>query len=181
MFDNWYWFIGADRTQVFSSARGILQPIYHPDYVAWTQANPTGAPTIASYSELFDLLTAQAPSVANRVGFSWVQAGLLTTSQSYTAYMNSGVTVTSSGAPGINGTYPIGTVAILGYNLAKVLLVTGSLSFPELFPDINGTLHVFPTSGAFNLFFSNVMNYYSSIQTLGAGASGAWPSPVLVF
>lgn len=35
---DWYWFVGGDQTQVFSSARNIFVPVTDSQFVAWASA-----------------------------------------------------------------------------------------------------------------------------------------------
>lgn len=44
---DWYWIVGGDQTQVYSSARGIFVPVADPTYVAWL-AIPGTPPNVAT-------------------------------------------------------------------------------------------------------------------------------------
>ena len=54
---DWYWFIGADTTQVYSSKHSSLMDINSVDYISWISSNnyPT---TIDSQLSLNDVLNA---------------------------------------------------------------------------------------------------------------------------
>lgn len=58
---DWYWFIGADTDNVWSSARAMLVPIADPDYAAWLAA-PNHTPTLATMAELEDTLRNSYPA-----------------------------------------------------------------------------------------------------------------------
>jgi hypothetical protein len=58
--DNWYWFVGADTDNVWSSARAMNVPISDADYVAWL-ANHSMTPQMASMAELEDTLRQSFP------------------------------------------------------------------------------------------------------------------------
>lgn len=47
---DWYWFIGGDQTQVFSSARGNFFPVSDASYLAWVAKGntPTNIDTVAN-------------------------------------------------------------------------------------------------------------------------------------
>jgi hypothetical protein len=55
---NWYWIIGGDASNVWSSARAMLVPANDADYVAWGRT-PTPIDTMAS---LYDVFAAQYPA-----------------------------------------------------------------------------------------------------------------------
>ena len=57
---DWYWFIGADTENVWSSARAMSVPISDPDYVLWSEVNPI-SPTLATMAELEDTLRVSYP------------------------------------------------------------------------------------------------------------------------
>lgn len=53
--NNWYWFVGADDTQVFSSATGTFVPVADATYVSWL-ASRTQAARIGSIDSLGSVL-----------------------------------------------------------------------------------------------------------------------------
>jgi hypothetical protein len=79
---DWYWFIGDDTANVWSSGRAALVPVADADYVAWVEAG-NGAPTLADMAELEALLAAQYPPGALTT-YTWFkrwqkeQGGLMT-------------------------------------------------------------------------------------------------------
>lgn len=52
---DWYWFVGGDLTQVYSSAAAAYVPSRDPTFVAWVNAGYT-ATRIDSEQELWDYL-----------------------------------------------------------------------------------------------------------------------------
>jgi hypothetical protein len=46
IFSNWYWIVGGDQANVYSSARVMTVPVDDPDYVAWQTAG--GVPSAAN-------------------------------------------------------------------------------------------------------------------------------------
>jgi hypothetical protein len=173
---NWYWAVAGDTGHVFSSATGTVIATGNSTYQSWL--GPEQAPTsIMSYSSLYDVLTIQAPSVAQQVTTSWATSGYLTPAQAYNGYITLGVSVAVSGHPEVNGVYPIGSIAIIGYNVVQANLINGSLSVPVSFPDVSGVPRTFTASGTFITFNSHIASYFQTLQSLAAGASGAWPSP----
>ena len=57
---DWYWIVGGDQANVWSSARAMSVPVNDADYVAWL-AVPHQPTLIASMAELQDVFTAQYP------------------------------------------------------------------------------------------------------------------------
>ena len=80
---DWYWFVGGDTSQVYSSARTQYVPATDSTYVAWA-ANNT-ATNILNAEELYEVLVIQ-----------WVPS-----------VFNAGITITSTGTPSLNGAYPL--------------------------------------------------------------------------
>jgi hypothetical protein len=57
---DWYWIVGADEANVWSSRRAASVPISDPDYVAWLAAGGL-TPRLATMQELFDIMSEQYP------------------------------------------------------------------------------------------------------------------------
>jgi Domain of unknown function (DUF4376) len=57
---NWYWIVGGDEANVWSSARAASVPASDADYVAWREV-PHQATIIASMDDLEAVFTAQYP------------------------------------------------------------------------------------------------------------------------
>lgn len=100
---DWYWIVGNDATQVYSSARAASVPASDSQYLAFL-ARGGGATPIASLAELAEVLAAQYP------------AGMLTT------YANAkqwglaigGYTITLSGVVCTFQSYPESMTLITG-------------------------------------------------------------------
>lgn len=80
---NWYWFVGGDTTQVYSSLQAQYVPSSDATYMAWAVYNTTT--NILSTQELLDVLTLQ-----------WVPLIFL-----------AGVTLSSTATPTLDGSYPL--------------------------------------------------------------------------
>jgi hypothetical protein len=57
---DWYWIIGGDQANVWSSRRAASVPVSDPDYVAWLAVGGL-TPQLATMQKLFDILSAQYP------------------------------------------------------------------------------------------------------------------------
>jgi hypothetical protein len=57
--EDWYWFIGSDTANVYSSKRALLVPVNDPEYVDWSQAAFT--PTLDSMATLEAMMAQQYP------------------------------------------------------------------------------------------------------------------------
>jgi hypothetical protein len=81
---NWYWQVGGDQTQVYSSLAMSYVPANDPEYQAWLEAG--GVTTkIDSTASLYDVLLAQ-----------WVPV-----------FLQQPLAVTSTQAPQVSGSYSI--------------------------------------------------------------------------
>jgi hypothetical protein len=58
---DWYWVIGGDAANVWSSKRAMLVPVGDTTYVAWL-AEAGGASPLATMQELYTVLAAQYPA-----------------------------------------------------------------------------------------------------------------------
>jgi hypothetical protein len=63
---NWYWVIGEDNENVFSSSTGKTVSVEDTDYQEWKKKNKYPS-RIASWEELREVLQQQAPDVLTRV------------------------------------------------------------------------------------------------------------------
>lgn len=81
---DWYWFVGADTSKVWSSAKCALVSVDDPDYAAWVTTNGT-TPVQPTIADVEDVLRLQYPR------------GTLPT---YTAHMRQ---QTASGGITVNG------------------------------------------------------------------------------
>ncbi len=60
---DWYWIVGSDATQVYSSARAMSVPVSDSQYIAFLSRGG-GATPIASMAELLAVLAVQFPDGA---------------------------------------------------------------------------------------------------------------------
>lgn len=80
---DWYWFVGDDKDQVFSSGAVAYKPATDPTYVTWSASHPTTK--ILNAEELYDVLVDQ-----------WLPTYVLT-----------GVQIESTDTPSLNDVYPM--------------------------------------------------------------------------
>lgn len=87
---NWYWFVAADATKVFSSASGDYVPVADLAYVAWTADGtlPTNIDTEASLGGVLApyLLRPIHPVVLD--GYTGAQASLVAQHVAYKILFN---------------------------------------------------------------------------------------------
>jgi hypothetical protein len=81
--NNWYWFVGGDQTQVFSSASNSFVPIDDPIFVTWSADSHNAPNNISSMLELRDVLInigvipqPNAPVSLRQAHLAIIQAGL---------------------------------------------------------------------------------------------------------
>lgn len=61
--NHWFWFVGQDESQVFSSAVGAFIPVDDSNFIEWLSSG--NLPThISDNQELADVLTRQAPAAS---------------------------------------------------------------------------------------------------------------------
>ena len=80
---DWYWFVGGNTSQVYSSARAEYVPVSDTTYVAWAVNNT--ATSILNAPELYEVLILQ-----------WIPS-----------VFAAGINITSTGTPSLNDTYPL--------------------------------------------------------------------------
>jgi len=94
-----------------------------------------------------------------------------------------GIEITSDSTPAVNGTYALDSVSTgqifqIGV-ITKQFGTFPSGSFTQMYPDISGTLHEFPTT-VFISFFLVVAAYTSALNVqqvvMAQGGSPAWPA-----
>jgi hypothetical protein len=87
---NWYWCVGGDASNVWSSKRAMSVPIDDAEYTAWLAA--VGGPSpLATMQELYDLLAGQFPAGSLQTynpdaRFSRASVGVIVTSLSPVAF-----------------------------------------------------------------------------------------------
>ena len=156
---EWYWSLNGDPGHVFSSASATTVSTSDGTYEAWLAGGKrpsviggtAGLTTAEAYSELYDVLLAQAPTVATAVFAAWSAAGYLTIAQQAAGAMTAGLTINSTSEPAINGTYAIdpatqGKIAAVEVYIMKAGTFPGAVStYP--WSDTSGTIHTFPNHG----------------------------------
>lgn len=184
---NWYWQIPGISGQVFSSQSANLVSVTDSGYEAWRAAGNlpsviggnAGLSTAAAFAELYDVLTAQAPTVAKSVAAAWFAASYLTPAQGLAVMFANGVIITSTGTPAVNGTYGIDPT-----NQAKIAFVSSYITLHSAFPnsystlthlDLSGNPHVFPTTTLFQAFATAVADFVTAVDEAYIAGS-AWPS-----
>jgi len=184
---NWYWKIPGITDHVFSSAAADMVLSIDSTYVAWLASGnipssigvTAGLSTAEAFSELYDVLVAQAPGVAAAVGAAWQTAGYLSRSQEFAALVAAGVAITSTGTPTLSGTYAIDAIS-QGRIQALALYIQVHSAFPNaastlLYPDITGTPHTFSTTASFLNFATATGDFFTALVEADL-MSSAWPS-----
>ena len=160
---NWYWVVSGSTTQVWSSARVQYIPVTDATYQAWLlQAG--NSPSQVLPGELLDvLLNVWAPSV-----------------------QSSGVTVTSTSTPAINGLYDIDPVSLSKISglatgiAAGRALPGGGLTFN--YPDASNTMHAFNNATFMDLAAAIegfIYNFEQALYSLVNGQPATLPAPTL--
>jgi hypothetical protein len=105
-----------------------------------------------------------------------------TESQFQTA-LGTGITITSTATPALNGAYAVDPTTQFNINSEVVSILTNGVftngQTTKAWPDISGPVHVF-TVAQFKTFATAVSNYVDGLittrSTLLAGQSAAWPT-----
>ena len=131
-------------------ANAVLVPSNVTPYVNWTYSNGTFSPPAAS-----------APTLVQQA-----QAALA-----------AGLQITSSGTPSLNATYANDVVKIM----AIATYIIHNNSFPASlstlpWPDINGIVHIFPSTSEFMAFATAIANYVILLDIIINTNSGSLPS-----
>ena len=152
------------------------------------------SPVPASVTNVIEITDAQWQACLSTPGYT-VQNGILvaptlpTTAQiaaqqaaqavasSVQSALATGLVVTSTSTPGINGTYPLD--AATQNKIAAIVLFTqvngdfpgGASVYPM--PDILGAMHIFPSVAVFDEWSTAIANHVAAIDLYGASVSGA--------
>lgn len=181
--NDWYWIIGNNKNNVFSSDRSIIVPITDTTYTTWLTSG--NLPTkIDSWSSLYGVMLNGNMTAATYIATT--QQTSLTPLQIATFLLNGTVSIISSSNGDLNGTYDISansqsriTSITTGINAGKGL-PGGNSTFG--YADVNGAVHIF-TVNTFVDFASAIENYvydvYSVEATLLANGKASWPSSSL--
>jgi hypothetical protein len=167
VYNNWYWYVGADRTKVYSSASASYVVITDTKFVAWLAADKTHYPTpIPTEAALFEVL-----------GINYPQG----TPTGQTAQLLQGaINITCTSVPVLNGSYAIddtsrSTITSIAAAINANLGLPGGGNTFE-YADITGNAHAWPASQFIELAKA-IMNYIYQVNLVVAGASTSIPSP----
>jgi hypothetical protein len=174
---DWYWVVAGSTTQVFSSNRASYVALSDTTYIAWLAEG--NLPTkIAADGELTDvLIKANLPwSVAMHAGQT--DLGVLTGAEAALVLQCSGLVLTFTGTPSLDGTYALDPGSIANLNGVYLGVAVGA-GFPGggstfSWPDVTETLHSFTTTN-FTNFGLAVRNYLYELSQ-AAITDGPWPS-----
>lgn len=153
--NNWYWIVGASTSQVFSSATLTYVPTSNLSYSAWLLGG--NAPSrIANAEELFEVLVNQ-----------WTPA-----------YLATGIVLTSTGNPALNGVYPLDA-----QSQAQITGIATSIAAGRGLPGGGSTFlyqdHPFSSADWLNFATACEGWVYDTFQALGEmviAGSGSLPS-----
>lgn len=157
---DWYWFIGGDNTQVWSSARMEYVPVNDATYGAWVSM-PNITSTNPSQADLAAVMIQQALPL----------------------YFGSGIVITSDSTPSMNATYPLDadSVTLIGNAARDVAsglgFALGTTTMPVT--DQAGVVHALSEPNVLNLY--KAMRAYmattqAAVQTRAMGGTAALPS-----
>jgi len=144
---------------------------------------PTGTATLVVTAAQWDTQgTAQYVSGGALVaGTAPVIASVLTLAQQATTLINSGIIITSTGTPALNGTYSTNATAQQNVaNIASYISINGK--FPGIsattltYSDISGNPHVFPSTTEFLAFYTAAGDFITDCQTIIMTNAGTLPS-----
>lgn len=143
---HWYWVVAGSLTEVFSTADAAYVVVTDTNYLAWV-AQGNQARAINTDGELsWVLVEAGLPwSVVMEVGQT--DMGILDAQQIQMVRMVTGVVLTSTGTPAVNGRYAIDSVSV-GYLNGLYVGVKVGDHFPGgtttfNYPDMSGATHSF--------------------------------------
>ena len=169
---NWYWIVGDNATQVWSSARVAYVPATDATYAAWLLAG--GLPTrILSEAELQAVLTGQYPP-------GWPP----TLAQKAMALLAAGLTITSPaiGLTSVAFAADADTQAHVNAEVTSILL-NGTFAdgtATVMWADMTGTAHAIPSVAAFKPFASAIAAFVAGVMKCILGISTTLPASVVV-
>jgi hypothetical protein len=163
---NWYWIVGDNPTQVYSSAQAVFVSIDDQTYQDWL-ALPTNNPTV----------------IANSTALQEVLDGIYplgTPSGQVLDLLNQGLAITSNSNSSLNGTYAIDSAACQTINSITTGITNKSMTLPGggstfVYPDIDGDAHSWNIN-AFTDFAQTVMNYVYAVR-MNAATNGGMSIP----
>lgn len=174
---DWYWIVNSSTTQVFSSARASYVPISDSAYQTWLAAGNLATP-IPTDGELTHVLLQSSLSWNIIYPVGQTDVSRLDGSDAALAKQVSGIIITSTSQPSLNGTYSLDPTTVSNLDGLYVGVKLGD-GFPGggttfEYPDISGSLHTFDESH-FSAFGIAVRNYLYSLNQAGI-TNGPWPS-----
>lgn len=175
--NNWYWIVGGSTTQVFSSFEGKYVPINDSLYQSWLNAG--NIPTLISTDgELTDVLINAGIPWSLVYGAGQTNLGVLENGEAVNVLLVSGINITSTSTPSLNGIYALDTNSVNNLNGLFLTVRVGD-GFPEgastfEYVDISGNPHSFDETH-FLAFCVAVRNYLYTLNQAG-NSNGPWPS-----
>ena len=165
IFSNWYWYVGDQRDQVYSSALATYVPITNADYIAWTTAG--NMPTMIPSEEILFTTLARLYPAGTPAGRA----------------LTDGLQITSTVVPELNGTYDI-SVGSQGTITSIAAAINAGLGLPGggatfIYTDKNGIPHAWPAA-QFTLFAKTVMNYVYAVNLASSGAGSIPTQPIAI-
>lgn len=158
--------------------------------IAWFDTDEFDYPNLPPASDLLEVTPAQwSARLTNPSGWAISNGELieytqpispLTLAQQAIAALSAGIAITSTSTPSLNGVYACdsstqgkinGIVNYIGVNSK----FPASLSEMP-WPDIDGTVHMFPSTASFLAFGSAVANYVVELEAVVMGLTSTLPS-----
>ena len=159
---DWYWFVGGNPTQVWSSKRFSYVPVSDQEYATWL-TDPLHITSINPHpADLYQVM----------------QEFVLP------LYFNTAsIEVTSTGTPDINAAYSLGSNALSQIGMVARDVAAG-FGFPSgeatfQYPDAAGILHDLTEANIQDLYKamrSQIASITSAVQTLALGGAAVIPS-----
>lgn len=174
--NNWYWIVGQDDSQVFSSKSGTRVPPTDADYQAWI--NQEGGPSrIGSWDELFDVLKQQAPDALDRSIDTIITAGTISPERIREVKLGKGISVDSTANKPLKGMYPIDDTSVSRYKVILRLMQSQNIDEVGVL-DVDGKIHKFAYD-ELNKLVTAITDYVDSVNFSEAvalsGISVTWP------
>ncbi|MGI4943639.1 MAG: hypothetical protein ACRYHQ_24255 [Janthinobacterium lividum] len=169
----WYWQIGSNTAQVYSSAAAALVPVTDAGYVGFLARGclPTAIPNMGALQQV---LAAQYPA-----GLPGGQVAAL---------MAAGCAVVSTATPALNATYPLDVehlfyITSVAAGLAEGRGLPNGLATVGI-SDLGGGIHQMAAADFLNLAIA-LRDYFAALKATSAvllgGGTAAWPAqPVTI-
>jgi hypothetical protein len=182
----WYWTVANQPNLVFSApSSAYVDPATDQGYLDFTNAG-NAATSIVSDGELADVLTRAGMSAALIYAAGWADWGGVPPLDRVAVLMAAGLAIVSTGTPALNATYAIDDAMRVSIN-ANVSYIQTYSAFPagvatKDWPDIDGTIHTFPTTGDYLNFARAVADYVAAVNDWGitGGTAGPPSQPITI-